>query len=85
MFSDGSLIEGGNVGGGVYIVGMDRQEQEVGIRIGDVATVWDGKIAGMAGGLSRTRTMQQKKVLIVTAAEVRWPLTYYLILIVFGT
>ena len=34
-----------------------------------MATVWDGEVAGMAGGLSRTRTMQEKKVLILADSK----------------
>ena len=34
-----------------------------------MATVWDGEIAGMAGGLSRARTMQEKKVLILADSK----------------
>ena len=30
---------------------------------------WDGEVAGMAGGLSRTRTMQEKKVLILADSK----------------
>ena len=42
-FSDGSLIEGGNVGGGAYIVGTDGQEQEVEIGIGGGVRWRDGR------------------------------------------
>ena len=34
-----------------------------------MATVWDGEVAGMVGGLSRTRTMQEKKVLILADSK----------------
>ena len=61
VFSDGSLLESGNVRGGAFVVGMDGREQEVECGVGDVATVWDGEIAGMAGGLSQARTMQGKE------------------------
>ena len=69
VFSDGSLLENGNVGGGAFVVGRDGREQEVECGIGDVATVWDGEVAGMAGGLSRTKTMQEKKVLILADSK----------------
>ena len=52
IFSDGSLLENGNVGGGAFIV-SSRGEVESGI--GNVATVWNSEIAGMAGGLARVR------------------------------
>ena len=64
IFSDGSLLETGNVGGGAFVVGTEGAESEVVVEIGDVATVWDGEVAGMAGGLSQTRMMREKKVLI---------------------
>ena len=71
MFSDGSLLEGGNVGGGAFVVGMDGREQEVECGVRDVATVWDGEIAGMARGLSQARTMQgkEKKVLMLADSK----------------
>ena len=50
VFSDGSLLEGGNVGGGAFIV--DDGEKEVECGIGNVVTVWDGEFAGMAEGLA---------------------------------
>ena len=52
VFSDGSLLESANVGGGAPVVGMDGRGQEVECGIGDVGTVWDGEVGGMAGGLS---------------------------------
>ena len=39
VFSDGSLLENGNVGGGAFVIGTDGQEKEVECRVGDVATV----------------------------------------------
>ena len=53
-FSDGSLLEGGNVGGGAFVVKEGGAEEEVECGIGDVATVWDGEVASMAEGLART-------------------------------
>ena len=47
IFSDGSLLESGNVGGGAFIVGSRGAEVEVESGIGHVATVWDGEVAGM--------------------------------------
>ena len=55
IFSDGSLLEGGNVGGGAMVIGKDVGEKEVECGIGDVATVWDGEVAGMAEGLSQVQ------------------------------
>ena len=65
--SDGSLLGSGNVGGGVFIVSSRGAETEVESGIGNVATVWDGEVAGMAGGLARVR--QEKKVLILADSK----------------
>ena len=67
IFSDGSLLESGNVGGGVFIVGSRGAEDEVERGIGNLATVWDGEVAGMAGGLARVRP--EKKVLILADSK----------------
>ena len=73
ILSDGSLLKSGNVGGGAFIVGSrggeDGREHEVECGIGDVATVWDSEVAGMAGALSRTRTMQERKILILADSK----------------
>ena len=45
IFSDGSLLESGNVGGGAFVVGTNGKEQEVVCGIGSVATVWDDRTA----------------------------------------
>ena len=55
------------VGGGAFLVrtGGGREineggtEGEVGYGIGDVVTVWDGDIAGMAGGLAEVRRRRE--------------------------
>ena len=39
VFSDGSILEGGNVGGDALIVRNDGVEVEIECSIGDVATV----------------------------------------------
>ena len=62
---------GGVVGGGAFVVrtGAEHEsnqgvtEKEVGYEIGDVATVWDGEVAGMAGGLAEVRT--ERNILIL--------------------
>ena len=66
VFSDGSLLEGGNIGGEAFIVGSGGASSEVECGIGNVAAVWDGEIAGMARGLSR---MREKKVLILADSK----------------
>ena len=55
IFSDGSLIENRNVEGGAYLVGSGGAEVVVECEVGNVAAVWDGEVAGMAGGLTRAR------------------------------
>ena len=62
-FSDGSLLESGNVGGGAFVVGSRGVEVEVESGIGNVVIVWDGEVAGMASSLAKVR--QEKKVLIL--------------------
>ena len=53
LYSDGSLLEGGNVGGGTFVVQSGGNEEEVEAGVGDIATVWDGEIVGKAQGLAR--------------------------------
>ena len=55
VYSDSSPLEEGNVGGGAFVVEKSGTEEEVECGVGDVATVWDGEIAGMAEGLARVR------------------------------
>ena len=43
---------------------------EIGIGIGDIATVWDGEVEGMAGGLAEIRQGGEQKVLILTDSKV---------------
>ena len=69
IFSDGSLLESGNVGGGAFVVGTDGGESEVEVEIGDVATVWDGEVAGMAGGLAKVKAKGERKVLILADSK----------------
>ena len=67
IFSDGSLLETGNVGGEAFVVGTDGVETEVKVEIGDVAMVWDGEVAGMAGGLAKMPP--NNKVLILADSK----------------
>ena len=41
--------------GGAFVVGTDGREKEVECGVGDVATVWDGEVVGMSGGLAKVR------------------------------
>ena len=70
VFSDGSLLEGGVVGGGAFVMRTGNQgitEKEVEYEIGDVATVWDGEVAGMAGGLAEVKA--ERKILILVDSK----------------
>ena len=62
VFSDGSLLESGNVGGGAFVVGMDGREQEV--ECGMV------KKAGKTGK-ARSRQVQRTVNAIKTGGEVK--------------
>ena len=66
-FSNGSPLESGNVGGGPFIVVSRGAEAELESGIGDVATLWDGAVAGMADGLARVT--QEKKALILADSK----------------
>ena len=66
IFSDGSLLESGNVGGGAFIVGSRGSEVEVECRIGIVATVWDGEVA-------KVRQSGARKVLILADSQAAIP------------
>ena len=73
VFSDGSLLEGGNIGGEAFIVGSGGAESEVQCGIGNVAAVCDGEIAGMARGQYRVRErvliLPDSKTAIVTVKK----------------
>jgi len=47
VFTDGSVSEGGRVGEGWYVEGLEGGEEG----LGRVATVWDGEVVGMRRGL----------------------------------
>ena len=77
VFSDGSFLgndndndngNGRNVGGGAFVVGAGGEESEVECGIGNVATVCDGEIAGIAGGLAKMR--RERKILILADSQV---------------
>ena len=54
-------------GGGAFVVGSDGVESEVRSKIGDMATIWDGEIADMAGGLAKVR--RETKILILADSK----------------
>ena len=51
VYSDGSMLEDGKVGGGWYGKGWMGCIPQGHSHVGDIATVWDGEIAGMAGAV----------------------------------
>ena len=51
----------------IRLVGSRGAEDEVECGIGNVAAVWDGEVAGMAGALARAR--REKKVLILADSK----------------
>ena len=67
IFSDGRLLETRCVGGGAFIVGSEGTESEEEMSTRDIATVWDGGVAGMAAGLARMRS--EKKVIILADSK----------------
>ena len=69
IFSDGSLLETGCVAGAAFVVGPEGTDSEAGISIGDIATVWDGEVAGIAGGLARARQNEQQRILILSDSK----------------
>lgn len=52
------------------MVGSSGAEGEVECGIGNVATVWDGEVAGMAGGLAKVRQGGEQKVLILAGSRI---------------
>ena len=68
VYSDGSLLDGGNVCGRAFVVEKDGKEMKVGCRVGDVATVWNGEVAGMVEGLARVCRGEQVLILAVILA-----------------
>ena len=70
IFSDGSLLESGNVGGGAFVVGTEGGEEEVKCGVGSLATVWDGEVAGMVGGLTKVRVNDRTLILADSNATI---------------
>ena len=53
VYSDGSMLEDGKVGGGWYGKGWMGCSPQGHSHVGGTATVWDGEIAGMAGAAEK--------------------------------
>ena len=59
IYTDGSKSDGGVVGGGYYL-----QQGQLGVRVGTMATVWDGEITGMKMGLSAAGNAEEKVIIL---------------------
>ena len=70
IFSDGSLLESGNVGGGAFVVRTEGGEEEAKGGVGSLATVWDREVAGMAGGLTKVRANDRTLNLVDSKAAI---------------
>ena len=70
IFSDGCLLESGNVGGGAFVVRTEGGEEEVKGGVGSLAMVWDGEVAGMAGGLTKVRANDRTLILADSKAAI---------------
>ena len=63
MFIDGSINEAGRVGGGWHVEGLGGWKE----RLGRLATVWDGEVAGLRGVLQMAP--EDRKVLILSDSQ----------------
>ena len=59
VYTDGSRSTEGVVGGGYFL-----QQGQLGIRVGKLATVWDGEITGMERGLKATANHDGKVIIL---------------------
>ena len=57
------------MGGGAFVVRSNGGKEEVESGIGDVATVWDSEVAGMAEGLDRARRGGERRILILADSK----------------
>ena len=57
--TDGTKSDGGVVGGGYYL-----QQGQLGVRVGTMATVWDGEITGMKMGLRAAGNTEEKVIIL---------------------
>ena len=63
VFTDGSMSEQGVVGGGYHF-----SQGSLGVRVGLMATVWDGEIAGLERGL-RAAEVRGGRILLLTDSK----------------
>ena len=59
IYTDSSKSDGGVVGGGYYL-----QQGQLGVRVGMMATVWDGEITGMRMGLRAAGNTEEKVIIL---------------------
>ena len=59
MYTDSSRLEEGVVGGGYYLL-----QGQLGVRVGTMATVWDGEITGMNMGLKAAGKNEDKVIIM---------------------
>ena len=59
IFIDSSRSTEGVVGGGYYL-----QQGQLGIRIGKLATIWDGEIAGMETGMKEAANYEGEVIIL---------------------
>ena len=59
IYTDGSRSEEGVVGGGYYL-----QQGQLGVRVGTMATVWDGEFTGMKMSLKAAGNIEDKVIIL---------------------
>ena len=59
IYTDGSQSDEVVVGGGYYL-----QQGQLGVRVGTMATVWDGEITGMKMGLKAAGNTNEKVIIL---------------------
>ena len=59
IYPDGSMAEDGTVGGGYYL-----SQGKLGVRVGKVATVWDGEVGGLEKGILAAANRDWKFLLL---------------------
>ena len=63
IYTDGSRAEDGTVGGGNYL-----SQGKLGVRVGKMATVWDGEVAGLERGIIAA-TNRDWKILLLSDSK----------------
>ena len=63
IYTDGIRVEDGTVGGGYYL-----SQGKLGVRVGKVATVWDGEVVGLERGIIAA-TNREWKILLLSDSK----------------